>query len=86
MGTFRKIVVDNSEYMWLFRYDDYDYQRIPYLLITAKAFPKATLHINFPIKDHFLFNSGLPADFSGTASEHKFKPAIVRFPDNTTVR
>ena len=59
MGTFRKIIVDNSEYMWLFRYDDYDYQRIPYLLITTKAFPKATLHINFPI------NSGLPAVFQG---------------------
>ena len=58
-----------------FRYDDYDYQRIPYLLITTKAFPKATLHINFPIKDHFLLNSGLPR-FSGTASEHKLNQPL----------
>lgn len=65
MGKFRKIIVDNSEYMWLFRYDGYDYQNFPYLLITAKAFPKATLHINFPIKEHFLLNSGLPAVFQG---------------------
>lgn len=65
MGKFRKIIVDNSEYMWLFRYDDYDYQNFPYLLITTKAFPKAALHISFAIKEHFLLNSGLPAAFQG---------------------
>lgn len=65
MGKFRKIIVDGSEYMWLFRYDDYDYQNFPYLLIAAKSFPKATLHINVPIKEHFLLNSGLPAVFQG---------------------
>lgn len=63
MGKFRKIIVDDSEYMWLFRYDGYDYQNYPYLMITTKVFPKATLRINFPIKEHFLLNSGLPAVF-----------------------
>ena len=65
MGKFRKIIVDHSEYMWLFRYDGYDYKNFPYLLITTKAYPKATLRINFPIKEHFLLNSGLPAVFQG---------------------
>ena len=51
MGTFRKIVVDNSEYQGS---------------LPAQQRP--------------------PRGFSGTASEHKFKPAIVRFPDNTTVQ
>lgn len=65
MRTFRKIIVDNLEYKWLFRYDDYEYQNFPYLLITAKASPKTTLHIRFPMKEHFLLNSGMPADFRG---------------------
>mgnify|MGYP000358690719 CR=1 FL=1 len=84
-GKIQKIIVDNSEYMWLFRYDGYDYQNFPYLLITAKAFPKATLHINFPIKEHFLLNSGLPAVFQGQRVSIKLEPAIVHFPDNTTM-
>ena len=65
MRRFRKITVDNIEYKWLFRYDDYDYINYPYLLIVMNASPKAALRINFPITDHFLLNSGLPATFHG---------------------
>lgn len=43
MRRFRKIVVGNVEYRWLFRYDDYDYINTPYLLILMSSAPKATL-------------------------------------------
>lgn len=65
MRRFRKIIVDGVEYKWLFRYDDYDYCNAPYLLIIMKSTPKAALRINFPIAEHFLLNSGLPAAFQG---------------------
>lgn len=65
MRKFRKIIVNNLEYKWLFRYDDYEYQNLPYLLIAAESFPKTTLCINFPLEDHFLLNSGCPAFFQG---------------------
>ncbi len=65
MRKFRKIIVNNLEYKWLFRYKSYDYQKIPYLLIVAKDSPETTLRINFPIKDHFLLNCGIPAAFHG---------------------
>ena len=65
MRKFRKIVVDNLEYKWLFRYDDYDYIFFPYLLILAESFPETTLCISFPMKEHFLLNSGFPAVFQG---------------------
>lgn len=65
MRRFRKIIVDNIEYKWLFRYDDYDYSNYPYLLIVRKSSPKAILRINFSITEHFLLNSGLPATFYG---------------------
>lgn len=65
MRKFRKIVVDNVEYKWLFRYDDYEYINYPYLLIVKNAYPEETLRICFPITEHFLLNSGLPAVFRG---------------------
>lgn len=65
MRKFRKIVVDNIEYKWLFRYDDYEYIDFPYLLIVKNSFPEETLRICFPIAEHFLLNSGLPAIFQG---------------------
>ncbi len=65
MRRFRKIIVNNQEYKWLFRYDDYDYLYYPYLLIVRNSSPETTLHIHFPIKEHFLLNSGFPAVFQG---------------------
>lgn len=65
MSRLRKIVVDNIEYKWLYRYDDYDYINYPYLLIVMDSCPKATLCIPFIIQDHFMLNSGLPAIFQG---------------------
>ena len=65
MRKFRKLVVNHLEYKWLFRYDDYDYLYSPYLLIVSQNFPKTTLSIRFPMKDHFLLNSGMPAVFQG---------------------
>lgn len=65
MRKFRKIVVDQVEYKWLFRYDDYEYIDFPYLLIVKNSDPEETLHICFPITEHFLLNSGLPAVFQG---------------------
>lgn len=65
MCKFRKIVVNNLEYKWLYRYDDYDYQNDPYLLIVPGAFPETTLRIHFSVKEHFLLNSGFPAFFQG---------------------
>ena len=65
MRRFRKIIVDNEEYKWLFRYDDYDYIKPPYLLIAKKSFPEETWCICFSIKEHFLLNSGFPAVFQG---------------------
>ncbi len=47
MRRFRKIIVDNIEYKWLFRYDDYDYSNCPYLLIIKEANPKEALCIFF---------------------------------------
>ena len=64
MGKFRKIIVDNSEYMWLFRYDGYDYQNFPYLLITAKAFPKAKYSLQGTTQGNGLTGSILPVRFS----------------------
>ncbi len=69
MRKFRNIIVDNTAYQWLFRYDDYDYCDIPYLLIIMKSAPKATLKIVFSVKDHFLLNSGLPATFHGAETQ-----------------
>lgn len=63
MRRFRKIIVDNIEYKWLFRYDDYDYIKCPYLLIIMYSYPKTAKNIQFPIREHFLLNSGLPAIF-----------------------
>ena len=65
MRKFRKITVNNLEYKWLFQNKSYDNQKNPYLLIVAKDSPKTTLHINFPIKEHFLLNCGIPAAFHG---------------------
>lgn len=65
MRRFRKIVVDTVEYKWLFRYDDYDYNEYPYLLVVKTAAPEETLCICFTIEDHFLLNSGFPAVFQG---------------------
>ncbi|MCI9354237.1 MAG: hypothetical protein HFE58_05435 [Firmicutes bacterium] len=63
MRRFRKIVVNTIEYKWLFRYSHYDYIHFPYLLIVNNSFPKKTLCVYFPIKEHFLLNSGFPAVF-----------------------
>ena len=65
MRKFRKIIVNDLEYKWLFRYEDHDYHKIPYLLIVAKDFPETTLRIIFPVKEHFLLNCGIPAVFQG---------------------
>ena len=65
MRKFRKITVNNFEYKWFFCYKRYDYQKNPYLLIVAKDSPETTLHINFPLKDHFMLNCGIPAAFHG---------------------
>ena len=65
MRRFRNITVDHMEYKWLFRYDDYDYIYFPYLLVVPKSSPETTLRIVFPIKEHFLLNSGFPAVFQG---------------------
>lgn len=62
---FRKIVVDNAEYKWLFRYDDYDYQSCPYLLIFMASYPNTTMKVIFDIKEHFILNSGLSAKYKG---------------------
>ena len=67
MRRFRKITVDNSEYKWLFRFDDYDYQNLPYLLVIMCSCPASSLKIFFPIHEHFLLNSGLPAVLNGNA-------------------
>lgn len=67
MRRFRKIIVNEEEYRWLFRYDDYDYINDPYLLVVKSSQPKASLRIVFSVKDHFLLNSGLPALFQGTS-------------------
>ena len=63
MERFRRIVVDNATYQWLFRYHGHDYHKKPYLLIVKEAVPDKSLKIEFSITDHFLLNSGLPAVF-----------------------
>ncbi len=65
MRRFRNIIIENVEYKWLFRYDDYDYSKCPYLLIVKKSFSEETWCIYFSITNHFLLNSGLPATFHG---------------------
>ena len=65
MRRFRNIIIENVEYKWLFRYDDYDYSKCPYLLIVKKSFSEETWCIYFSITNHFLLNSGLPATFQG---------------------
>lgn len=65
MQKFRKITVDDIDYKWLFRYDDYDYINYPYLLIVMNSCPKATLQITFAIKEHFQLNSGLLTSYQG---------------------
>lgn len=65
MRRFRKIIVEGIEYKWLFRYDGYDYIKCCYLLIIMTSSPQDTLCVYFPIKEHFLLNSGLPATFKG---------------------
>lgn len=67
MRRFRKITVANSEYKWLFRFDDYDYQNLPYLLVIMCSRPASSLKIFFPIHEHFLLNSGLSAVLNGNA-------------------
>lgn len=62
---FRKIVVGNVEYKWLFRYDNYDYQNYPYLLIFMTFYPNTTMKVIFNIKEHFILNSGLSAIYRG---------------------
>lgn len=65
MERFRKIVVDDAAYQWLFRYRGHDYRKKPYLLIIKDTVPDKVLKIEFSITDHFLLNSGLPAAFQG---------------------
>ena len=65
MERFRKIVVDNATYQWLFRYHGHGYRKKPYLLIIKDMAPDRVLKIEFSITDHFLLNSGLPAVFQG---------------------
>ncbi len=65
MRRFRNIIIENVEYKWLFRYEDYDDTKFPYLLIVKKCIPEETLRIKFWITEHFLLNSGLPAIFQG---------------------
>ena len=78
MRRFRKIIVDKIEYKWLFRYDDYDYINYPYLLIVMNSRQKATLNINFPIKEHFMLNNGLPATIQGNkVSINLNQPAYI---------
>ena len=59
MRRFRNIIIENVEYKWLFRYEDYDDTKFPYLLIVKKCIPEETLRIKFWITEHFLLNSGL---------------------------
>lgn len=65
MERFRKIVVDNATYQWLFRYHGHGYRKKPYLLIIKDTAPDRVLKIEFSITDHFLLNSGLPTVFQG---------------------
>ncbi len=65
MRRFRKIVVNGTEYRWLLRFDDYDYQYPPYLLVIKSACPRSTLKIGFPVREHYLLNEGLPAFYKG---------------------
>lgn len=65
MRKFRKIVVDQVEYKWLFRYDDHNYSNCPYLLIAEKSSSEKTWCIHFPTAEHFLYNIGFPAKFRG---------------------
>lgn len=67
MRQFRRIIVNDITYWWLFRFDDYDYQNYPYLLIVMDSHPHATLKLVFSIHDHFLLNEGLPASLQGNA-------------------
>ena len=65
MERFRKIVVVDATYQWLFRYHGHNYRKKPYLLIIKDTAPDKALKIEFPITDHFLLNIGLPAVFRG---------------------
>lgn len=45
MKHFRKITVDGPVYRWLFRYQDYDYSKMPYLLIIPSLQPDIAMKI-----------------------------------------
>lgn len=51
-----------------------------------KSVPQSYPAYQFPNQGSLPAQQRPPRGFSETASEHKFKPAIVRFPDNTTVQ
>lgn len=65
MQKFRKIVVDNVEYKWLYKH--YYRTKLPYLLIVRCSFSEEALRIYFPITDDIWYNfyMGLPAVFQG---------------------
>ena len=78
MRRLRTITVDNVVYKWLFRYDDYDYQNDPYLLVVMESEPKSAFYIIFRMKEHFLLNSGLPVSFEGRETVINLnKPSLV---------
>lgn len=66
MRKFRKIVVDDVTFRWLFRYDDYDYIYPSYLLFLPAGIPRAEIRIVFRgVQDKFPLNEGLTAVKNG---------------------
>ncbi len=62
---FRKIVVDDVEYKWMYQVDDYDHIYSPYLLIVPAEMPKATLDVYFKANNDWMFNKGFPMTLNG---------------------
>ncbi len=62
---FRKIVVNDVEYKWLFKIDNSSENWFSYILISPKDFPKNTFCIKFDFAAQYLLNTGFPAIFRG---------------------
>lgn len=65
MKQFRKIMVNDITYKWLFCDNRLDCRNNPTLLIVNEAFPKKYLKLEFSIASPYMLNCGLPAFYQG---------------------
>lgn len=83
MRRFRNIIIENVEYKWLFRYEDYDDTKFPYLLIVKKCIPEETLRIKFWITEHFFIKQRFTCNFSGKDGCNQSESTLLYFANNT---